>query len=553
MAKRKNPVSNPKPDPKRSKKEEESSAGLLSVEEITRMETEILASPKNYNSLVLLIEALDQDESDITVALISSLFKIFGKLLKKNQLRAFPSMTAAQQKVTAWLGDRYTEFKQLLFKTLKTSKNDTLQALVIQIVFRIAKIENSHYALDEIFFPKALLLDTFEALLFADPASHVDTAIEQAMDSYIIEYDDIRYYFMNLVDDLLVDLLVEKKKLEDPADSEFKATAAVASVRLFDMLSKISSLFPDSDDQINSFYLEIPKKYVNPTRLISSPLRLSSHKTVFQKCWVSAFKLPVSYDQYKDILQILHKTIIPNMIQPQMLLDFLTNAYDAGGPISILALNGLFSLMQKYNLEYPNFYTKLYELFDASILHVKYRSRFLRLVDLFLSSTHTAANVIASFIKKLSRLALYAPPAAIVAVVPFIYNLLKKHPSCMAMIQRPDYTLSADGFQDLFDDTEKDPLLTNAIDSSLWELQTLQTHYHPNVATLARIISEQFTKENYNMEDFLDMSYGTLMQAEQKRRLKAPPALEFESFDKVFETDDQQDSGVSAFMVGWAF
>lgn len=548
----------------------------LTINEINRQETAILASAKNYNSLVPLIETLknsieneEKSDEDVTIALVSSLFKIFGKLLKKNQLRSFPTMTPAQQKVTDWLGERYTEFKDTLFEVIKKSRNDTLQALSVQIIFRLIKIENTYYALDEIFFPKLLLLGLFEALLFADETSQVDIAIEEVMDKYIIEYDDIRYYFMNLVDDLLVDLLVEKKKLQDDSDPGFKSRAAAASVRLFDILSKIASLFPDTDDQVNNFYLEIPKKYVNPTRLISSPLRLSSHKTVFQKCWLSAFKLPVSYDQYKAVLQILHKSIIPNMIQPQMLLDFLTNAYDVGGPISILALNGLFSLMQTYNLEYPNFFIKLYGLFDASILHVKYRSRFLRLVDIFLSSTHTAANVIASFIKKLSRLALYAPPAAIVSVIPFIYNLLKRHPACMVMIQRPDYSISKDGdggFKDPFDDNEKDPLFTNAIDSSLWELDTLQKHYHPNVATLARIISEQFTKESYNLEDFLDMSYTTLMQSEQKRRLKTAPALEFESFDRIFESDnsknkeeEQQEeetldaTSTPALMVGWVF
>lgn len=42
----------------------------------------------------------------------------------------------------------------------------------------------------------------------------------------------------------------------------------------------------------------------------------------------------------------------------------------------------------------------------------------------------------ASFLKRLARLALSAPPAAIVTVVPFIYNLLKVHPACMPMIHR---------------------------------------------------------------------------------------------------------------------
>lgn len=44
--------------------------------------------------------------------------------------------------------------------------------------------------------------------------------------------------------------------------------------------------------------------------------------------------------------------------------------------------------------------------------------------------------MIASFIKRLSRLALVSPPAGIIMLIPFIYNLFKRHPGCMVMIQR---------------------------------------------------------------------------------------------------------------------
>ena len=45
---------------------------------------------------------------------------------------------------------------------------------------------------------------------------------------------------------------------------------------------------------------------------------------------------------------------------------------------------------------------------------------------------------------------------------------------------------------------------------SIWEIETLQNHYHPNVATLAGIISDQFTKQSYTLEDFLDHSYASV-------------------------------------------
>jgi len=59
----------------------------------------------------------------------------------------------------------------------------------------------------------------------------------------------------------------------------------------------------------------------------------------------------------------------------------------AGGAISLLALNGLFVLIHQHNLEYPDFYRKLYGLLDPSVFHIKYRARFFHLADLFLSSS----------------------------------------------------------------------------------------------------------------------------------------------------------------------
>lgn len=137
-------------------------------------------------------------------------------------------------------------------------------------------------------------------------------------------------------------------------------------------------------------------------------------------------------------------------------------------------------------------------------------------MDTFLGSTHLPAVLVASFIKRLARLTLYAPPSGIVAVVPWIYNLFKKHPSCTYMIHRIPRTIEEKeavdtvGTIDPFDMDEEDPMETKAIQSCLWEIVTLQSHYHANVATLAKIISEQFTKHAYNLEDFLDHSYGSV-------------------------------------------
>ena len=57
---------------------------------------------------------------------------------------------------------------------------------------------------------------------------------------------------------------------------------------------------------------------------------------------------------------------------------------------------------------------------------------------------------------------------------------------------------------------EGNPTLTNALESSLWELYSHRGHYHASVSTMAKIFEEAFTRPSYGMEDFLDHTYGTV-------------------------------------------
>ena len=89
----------------------------------------------------------------------------------------------------------------------------------------------------------------------------------------------------------------------------------------------------------------------------------------------------------------------------------------------------------RYNLEYPHFYKKLYSLLtDATIFVAKYRARFFFLVDLFLTSTHIPAYLVCAFVKRLSRLALVAPPTGIIIILSLIRNLLLKHPNAQILV-----------------------------------------------------------------------------------------------------------------------
>ena len=98
---------------------------------------------------------------------------------------------------------------------------------------------------------------------------------------------------------------------------------------------------------------------------------------------------------------------------------------------------------------------------------------------------------------------------------------------------------------------------TNALESSLWELITHLNHYHSPVSTLTKIFQEAFRKQNYDMEEFLDHTYGTvrsrfrwhvrrseiqsqLFDSEVKRKIKKEPAIAMELKQYTFPTADEK-------------
>ena len=205
------------------------------------------------------------------------------------------------------------------------------------------------------------------------------------------------------------------------------------SATLVNLVLAMKDLPTDETGFMGQWYAISP-----PKKLKGKPpiMQVSQHRRAVQECWLAILRSPIGIDQSKQILSSMTALIVPSFTKPQLLMDFLIECYDAGGSISLLAINGLFHLIQTKNLDYPNFYTKLYALLNADLFHVRYRSRFFRLLERFLESTHLPSALVASFIKRMARLCLNAPPGAIVTVVPFIYNLLKKHRACTYMIHR---------------------------------------------------------------------------------------------------------------------
>lgn len=101
---------------------------------------------------------------------------------------------------------------------------------------------------------------------------------------------------------------------------------------------------------------------------------VKQHQHAFSQAWVALLRHSLPQDAYKKILVQLPDEIMPHLVNPLLLSDFLTDSYGLGGVTSLLALNSLFILIQDYNFDYPDFYNKLYRLLiDPSLLSAKQR------------------------------------------------------------------------------------------------------------------------------------------------------------------------------------
>ncbi|SCU83950.1 LAFA_0D06986g1_1 [Lachancea sp. 'fantastica'] len=504
---------------------------------------------RHYNDIVKLVSQYP-DFSNIEQSTFESqepnlryltlaLLPVFRKLFTRGQLNPTKASSASEKQLFQWCRKLYNSFKSKLLHCITAVPFESSLALdCLDAYMQLLNQEAIHLAshADAPFFPnktlKALILALFKCNLpssvdAADGHSKNPVVLEFAQ-SYYRKYVDIQYYFQAELAGITL-------------ESDFPKTVDHTQLMAkWLCIMNHDNHYTNEDADLEIFVPQPPQAMENE----------SQFKTNLEKNWLFFLNLgELPATQYKTTLLILHKRIIPHFNTPSKLMDFLTDSYDLGDHvISLLALNGLFELMRRYNLEYPRFYSKLYQLVTPGLMHVKHRSRFLRLTDLFLSSTHISANLVASFIKRLARLTLDAPPSAIVSVMPFIYNLLKKHPTCMIMLHDPDFISDPfaephqvalvkqrrSQYEDPYLMDEVNPELTNAMGSSLWELDSLTNHYHPNVATLAKIFSQPFRKHSYNMEDFLDWSYDSLLQAEVTRKLKVSPALEFEDQGAAF-------------------
>lgn len=475
----------------------------------------VLASRAEANAVFDILAVLQSEDPEEIQDAVRACSRLFGALLERGELfvgqlppeeTVMAGSQGATRKYKVWMRHRYQSCCNRLAELL-AHPSFQVKELALSTLMKLVQLEGAH-PLEKpkwegsYLFPRQLFKAVVDGLLSLEE----DCSLLLSQFCQYLEQDDVRYHTMQAATDTVARV----------ANAHPEVPLTFWN-NVFTLLSAVS--LPRRESDIANFYVqhaELSDKW--------KVTHLKEHRRAFQLMWLGFLKHKLPLSLYKKVLVIMHESILPHLAQPSLMIDFLTHAYDIGGAISLLALNGLFILIHEHNLEYPDFYRKLYGLLDPSVFHVKYRARFFHLADLFLSSSHLPAYLVAAFAKRLARLALTAPPEALLMVLPFICNLLRRHPACRVLVHRPrGPELDADPY----DPDEEDPAQSRALESSLWELQALQRHYHPEVSKAASVINQALSVPEASIAPLLELTAFEIFERDLKKKGPEAVPLEF--------------------------
>jgi U3 small nucleolar RNA-associated protein 19 len=489
---------------------------LRTIEGLKTKASEVIESKSHANHLLDILNSLESQDSEISDASQRSLTRIFDHFLVTKTMAEEAVEGQAMTEFKNWARDCYSQTKQGFINIMTTSESTVSQELALVNSMKLLATEGK-YPMEPVsetspYFPSKSLLDIVEAII--TPPRAMDLLISRYQE--YIEYHDVKYHTLKALHSIL------KQRREDIASGDVDPDDETFTSNTFNMLSSIQFPIlgkkPKKKKKMNG--KQRPQAHFGiDTDLLCDPvivdmprfeLNYEKAADLFASVWLLflSFKIPVKL--YRNILIGLDDNVMPHFRNPLSLSDFLIDSFSVGGSVSLLALSSLFILIQKCNLEYPDFYSKVYSMLEPNILWVKYRSKFFYWTDIFLSSTHLPIYLVAAFVKKLSRLALTAPTEALLVMIPLIGNLLVRHKGLAELLNRPEVaTLSEDPFLD----KELDPSQCQAVDSSLWELKTLQNHWHPRVSSAACFIQRTLPTQEWDLAEVLDMKAPDLVEA----------------------------------------
>lgn len=277
-----------------------------------------------------------------------------------------------------------------------------------------------------------------------------------------------------------------------------------------------------------------------------------SHRHNFSHLWSHFLTADTPSALHLHLLNRLSVDILPNLTNPLVVSDYLTTCFASGGLVAVLALKGMLLLMLDHGLEQPKFYEQLYSLLTPDAFSSRHRYELFELVDLCLKSLRVPSYIAAAFAKRIAQIALLSPAPTLYFSLPFLRQLFQRHQNCLCLIHRTAATRLTDSLaseedaelsesakkrvetmiselfegKDPFKPDAKDPLSSDAIYSSLWELTLLEKQFLPAVPLMVSAFASPV--EDATPLRF-EKTYGRLFTAEITKEISAvaPPPVAY--------------------------
>ncbi|XP_045542340.1 nucleolar complex protein 4 homolog B [Papilio machaon] len=437
--------------------------------------TEFLNSRKHANNVADILQMFDA-ESDNYTSLLLTIEVIFTELLKRGDLvqeiiPLKPIDHSPEAEYTRWLRECYEAALARCLECVRRGRlSSRLQALVTACKLLQAEGRYPLEPTNGFYFPSVRLKNIFIVLL----DSEISMSALIARFQEFTEYKDVQQYGLKVLSSI----------------GYKKSPSSIYMQNYLELLDKLLAVEIPTEAKIKAKERDDEKEDKVLCAVEGKP-KFAYHPMVCRRhanrCWGFAcqWSLCGSPRAHRRALLLLVERLMPLLAKPHLATDMLCDSLDAGGPISMLALQGVLELVRRHNISYPDLYDRLYAMFEPEMFATRYKRRLLHLADIFLSSTHLPEGLVAAFAKRVSRLALVAAPEDALALLQLLANLLLRHPALKRMICCDDTPTPPLMSGDPYVMEETSAMSSRALGSSLWEVSALRRHAAPALARAA--------------------------------------------------------------------
>ena len=159
---------------------------------ILLLESKILDSRKNYNSITTLLNYLDDGSSNGSDSVAAvALCRIFCRLMAAGEMTKAKDLSENSLTIVQWLVERRGDFSEAMLKWAKRgdiSKQNTASALILRLM---REDGNRLSRSDHDLWTSGVFIGLIDAFL---ESADTDSFSVRFIKQYANEYDDIRYY-----------------------------------------------------------------------------------------------------------------------------------------------------------------------------------------------------------------------------------------------------------------------------------------------------------------------------------------------------------------------